>query len=151
MYLIAGGFLIYLWLESSGCCELVLESLSSSVVSWQQVGVLRLAEHPREANLLLVAGWINRHQAAHLKQVYESMLSPKWVIGLGACALSAAAFANDPEIQNLQSVLPVNFFVPGCPPRWDDILKAISRSSKVGGQDRSVKDILNDAGSEHVF
>ena len=65
------------------------------MVNWEQVGVVRKAERPEEANLLIIGGWINPEQAQNLKEVYDRMLKEKLVIAVGSCALSAAAFAND--------------------------------------------------------
>lgn len=144
-------FLVYPWIEQTGCCELVLKSLSSSVVNWEQVGVVRKAERPEEANLLIIGGWINPEQAQNLKEVYDRMLKEKLVIAVGSCALSAAAFGNDENCVAAKEILPVHYFVPGCPPRWDDILKGISAISKIGMQNKTVRDILNDSGNDHVF
>jgi NADH:ubiquinone oxidoreductase subunit B-like Fe-S oxidoreductase len=142
---------IYPWIEVSGCCQLVLDSLKDSVSSWEQIGISYQPNKPEEANLLIVGGWINQAQARHLKDIYSRMAGDKLVLAVGSCSISASVFEDLEDVQKLSDVLPVHYNVTGCPPRWDVVLKGIDRLAGRGQADKTVKDILNETGSENVF
>lgn len=129
----------------------MLENLESSVSHWEQTGVLRKAKQPEEANILIVAGWINQKQANHLKDVYQKMHGEKYVLAIGTCAISGSLFDDIDDVIKLNEVLPVHYYVTGCAPRWDDILKGVRRLGQFGEKEKTVKDILNDTGSDIVF
>lgn len=143
--------MIYPWIESTGCCSLVLENLESTVSYWEQAGVLRRAKQPEEANLLIVGGWINPVQSEHLKSIYQKMCGDKQVMAVGSCAISGSVFSDLESVSKLSDVLPVHYNVTGCSPRWDDILKGITRVSHTGEKEKTVKEILNETGSDVVF
>jgi NADH-quinone oxidoreductase subunit B len=80
---------------------------------------------PRQADLLLVMGTVTYKQAPILKRIYEQMLSPKWVVAYGACASSGGFYDNYHTIQGIDEIIPVDIYVPGCPPRPEQLLHAI--------------------------
>jgi NADH:ubiquinone oxidoreductase subunit B-like Fe-S oxidoreductase len=80
---------------------------------------------PRQADLLLVLGTINYKMAWVLKRIYDQMADPKWVVSVGACASSGGFYNNYTVLQGIDQVIPVDVYVPGCPPRPESILHSI--------------------------
>ena len=72
---------------------------------------------PRQADLLIVSGRVSHKMSAPLRQIYDQMLEPKWVMAMGACASSAGMFNNYAVLQGVDKIVPVDIYVPGCPPR----------------------------------
>ena len=81
---------------------------------------------PRQADLLMIVGTINVKQAPVLKRVYEQMTEPKWVMAFGVCASSGGFYDNYATLQGADRVIPVDVYVPGCPPRPEDLINAIT-------------------------
>jgi NADH-quinone oxidoreductase subunit B len=82
---------------------------------------------PRQADLLIVSGRVAHKMAAPLRQIYDQMLEPKWVIAMGACASSGGMFNNYAVLQGVDKIVPVDIHVPGCPPRPEALLEGIVR------------------------
>ena len=82
---------------------------------------------PRPADLLIVSGRVAHKMAAPLRQIYDQMLEPKWVIAMGACASSAGMFNNYAVLQGVDKIMPVDIYVPGCPPRPEALMEGIVR------------------------
>jgi NADH-quinone oxidoreductase subunit B len=90
-------------------------------------GSERLSFSPRQADLLMVMGTIAKKMAPVVRQVYDQMAEPKWVLAVGACASSGGIFDTYSVLQGIDNVVPVDVYVPGCPPRPEQIIDGVMR------------------------
>ena len=88
-------------------------------------GMERFSASPRQADLMIVAGRVSQKMAPVLRQIYDQMTAPKWVISMGACASSGGMFNNYAIVQGVDHVVPVDIYLPGCPPRPEMLMDAI--------------------------
>lgn len=124
---IAWGRKYSLWPLPFGtaCCAIEFMGTVSSMFDISRFGAELVRFSPRQSDLLLVLGTINYKQAAILKKIYQQMTEPKYVIAVGACATCGGFYDNYAVLQGIDEVIPVDVYVPGCPPRPEQILKAI--------------------------
>ena len=80
---------------------------------------------PRQSDLMIVAGRVSQKMAPVLRQIYDQMPEPKWVISMGACASTGGVFNNYAILQGVDKIVPVDVYIPGCPPRPEDVLNAL--------------------------
>jgi NADH-quinone oxidoreductase subunit B len=118
-----------MWPDTFGlaCCAIEMMSIVSSRYDLARFGMEAFRSSPRQADLLIVSGRVVHKMSAPLRQVYDQMLEPKWVIAMGACASSGGMFNNYTTLQGVDKIVPVDVYVPGCPPRPEALIEGIVR------------------------
>jgi NADH-quinone oxidoreductase subunit B len=109
------------------CCAIEMMSIVSSRYDIARFGMEAFRSSPRQADLMIVSGRVSHKMAAPLRQIYDQMLEPKWVIAMGACASSGGMFNNYAILQGVDKVVAVDVHVPGCPPRPEALMEGIIR------------------------
>ncbi|MCW2923456.1 MAG: dehydrogenase subunit [Thermoleophilia bacterium] len=104
------------------CCAIEMMSVTSSRYDLARFGSEVFRASPRQADMMIVSGRLSQKMAAPLRQVYDQMLEPKWVIAMGACSSSGGMFSNYAVVQGCDKVVPVDVHVPGCPPRPEQLM-----------------------------
>jgi len=110
---------------ATACCAMVYMSLSMSPYDIDRFVALLPRFSPRQADLLMVIGTVNHKLSPVLKRVYEQMSEPKWVMAFGACAASGGFYDNYATVQGIDRIIPVDVYVPGCPPRPEAVLDGL--------------------------
>lgn len=109
----------------TACCAIEFMSAASSKYDISRFGAEVVRFSPRQADLLIVAGTITYKQGPILKQIYDQMSEPKWVVSMGACACSGGFYDNYTTMQGIDEIIPVDLYVGGCPPRPEALLDAL--------------------------
>ena len=112
---------------ATSCCGIEFMATMGTNYDLARFGMERLSFSPRQADLLMVMGTIAKKMGPILKQVYTQMAEPKWVIAVGACASSGGIFDTYSVLQGIDKVIPVDVYVPGCPPRPEQIIDGIMK------------------------
>src|SRR6202048_1061109 len=107
------------------CCAIELMSTGGPRHDLARFGMERASNTPRQADLMIVAGRVSQKMAPVLRQIYDQMSEPKWVISMGVCASSGGMFNNYAIVQGVDHIVPVDIYLPGCPPRREMLLYAI--------------------------
>lgn len=135
---------------ATSCCGIEFMATMAATYDVARFGSERMSFSPRQADMLLVMGTISKKMAPILRQVYEQMAEPKWVIAVGACASSGGVFDTYSVLQGIDKVIPVDVYVPGCPPRPEQILDGIMRLQEIVKSEsvrrrgsEAYKDLLN--------
>ena len=110
---------------ATSCCGIEFMATMASHYDLARFGSERVSFSPRQADMLLVMGTISKKMAPILRQVYEQMSEPRWVIAVGACASSGGIFDTYSVLQGIDKVIPVDVYVPGCPPRPEHIVDGV--------------------------
>ena len=131
----ARKFSIFPYPFVTACCAMEFMAVSSTPYDTDRFGAALPRFSPRQADLLMVVGTITHKQAPILLKVWEQMCEPKWVMAFGACATSGGFYNNYAAVQGIDRLLPVDVYVPGCPPRPETVIDGIMRlQAKIAGQ-----------------
>ncbi|TXK37495.1 NADH-quinone oxidoreductase subunit B [Pontibacter qinzhouensis] len=112
---------------ATSCCGIEFMATMGSTYDLSRFGSERMSFSPRQADVLMVMGTIAKKMGPVVKQVYEQMAEPRWVIAVGACATSGGIFDTYSVLQGIDRIIPVDVYVPGCPPRPEQILDGVMR------------------------
>ncbi|MEU8120589.1 NADH-quinone oxidoreductase subunit B family protein [Spirillospora sp. NPDC049024] len=125
------------------CCGMELMAVGDPRHDFSRFGMERASATPRQADLMIVAGRVSQKMAPVLRRLYDQMAAPKWVIAMGVCASSGGMFNNYAVVQGVDHIVPVDVYLPGCPPRPEMLLDAIVklhdkvRNTKLGAHRRA--------------
>ena len=136
-----------IWPMSFGlaCCAIEMMSMSASRFDIARFGAEVFRGSPRQSDLMIIAGRVSNKMAPVIRHLYQQMPEPKWAISMGACATSTGVF-NNYALTPVNQVIPVDVYVPGCPPRPEQLIYALMMlQAKIQRQSGSVRDVLSRA------
>ncbi|MHC4923746.1 MAG: NADH-quinone oxidoreductase subunit B [Planctomycetota bacterium] len=112
------------------CCAIEFMATAASRFDMARFGAEVARFSPRQADLMLVAGTLTYKMGEVCRRLYDQMAEPRWVIAMGACASSGGMFRSYPVMQGIDHVVPVDFYIPGCPPRPEMVINALLHLQK---------------------
>jgi NADH-quinone oxidoreductase subunit B len=107
------------------CCAIEMMSVGAADFDLARFGMEVFRSSPRQADLMIVAGRVSQKMAPVLRQVYDQMMEPKWVLSMGVCASTGGMFNNYAIVQGVDQIVPVDVYAPGCPPTPETLMHAI--------------------------
>ncbi|CAB4538250.1 unannotated protein [freshwater metagenome] len=107
------------------CCAIEMMATGGPHYDLARFGMEVFRASPRQADIMIVAGRVSQKMAPVLRQIYDQMMEPKWVISMGVCASSGGMFNNYALVQGVDTIVPVDVYAPGCPPGPETLLQAI--------------------------
>jgi NADH-quinone oxidoreductase subunit B len=107
------------------CCAIEMMATGGSHYDLARLGMEVFRASPRQADVMIVAGRVSQKMAPVLRQIYDQMMEPKWVISMGVCASSGGMFNNYAIVQGVDQIVPVDVYAPGCPPGPETLIHAI--------------------------
>src|SRR5438034_6917494 len=130
-----------LWPATFGlaCCAIEMMNVTSGRNDLARFGSEVFRASPRQADVMIVSGRVARKMAPVLRRIYDQMPEPKWVISMGACATSGGVFDNYAIVQGVDKIVPVDVYIPGCPPRPEMLIHAVMML-----QDKVMKESIRD-------
>jgi len=144
---------MFLYPFVTACCGMEFMSVAGPRYDLDRFGCALPRFSPRQSDLLMVVGTVTQRQAPILRKVYDQMAEPKWVIAFGACTCSGGPYNNYATVQGIDTIVPVDLYIPGCPPRpeavLDGILKLQARVQvehiPADGRHREIEDLADPA------
>ncbi len=136
----------------TACCAIEFMATAASRFDLARFGMERMSFSPRQADVLICAGRLPFKLAPVIRRIYDQMPQPKWVISMGACASTGGIFDNYAMVQGIDTIVPVDVYVPGCPPRPEGLLYGILmlhkkiRGETLADKDLRVEQLLDERG-----
>ena len=121
------------------CCAIEFMAAAASRFDISRFGAEVARFSPRQADVMIVAGTMTYKMGEAVKRLYDQMAEPKWVIAMGACASSAGMFRTYSVMQGIDHIVPVDYYIPGCPPRPEMLLNTLMELQKRIGEDSSFR------------
>ena len=138
----ARKFSLFPYPFATACCAMEFMALSMSPYDIDRFGALLPRFTPRQADLLMVIGTVTMRQAPILKRVFDQMAEPKWVMAFGACASTGGFYDNYATLPGIDRIVPVDVYVPGCPPRPEAVLDGLmALQRKIAQQKQLIGDV----------
>ncbi|MFN3820839.1 MAG: NADH-quinone oxidoreductase subunit B [bacterium] len=123
----ARKYSIFMYPFVTACCGMEYMSVASSHYDLDRFGAGLPRFSPRQADVLMVVGTVSMKIAPILKRIYDQMAEPKWVIAFGACASVGGPYDNYATLQGIDRIVPVDIYIPGCPPRPEAVLDGLMK------------------------
>ncbi|MEQ9096584.1 NADH dehydrogenase [Leptolyngbya valderiana BDU 20041] len=120
---------------ATACCGIELMATASSRYDLARFGMERMSFSPRQSDLVIVAGRIGIKMMPVLQRIYQQVAEPKWVISMGACASTGGVFDTYATVQGIDQFIPVDVYIPGCPPRPEMLLEGIMAIQRIIDED----------------